>query len=101
VKIQTTFANSALLKWLAINREFDRNGLLSEGINLQELFSGVLHYDLPWNPNRLTARSRVDRFGQKAPEVKACLLYGADNQLTESYSTSCCARCGRSKGRQV
>jgi len=55
---------------------------LSEGINLQELFTGVLHYDLPWNPNRLEQREgRVDRFGQKAPEFKACLLYGADNPI--------------------
>jgi superfamily II DNA or RNA helicase len=55
---------------------------LSEGINLQEHFTAVLHYDLPWNPNRLEQREgRVDRFGQKAPEVKACLLYGADNPI--------------------
>lgn len=55
---------------------------LSEGINLQEHFTGVLHYDLPWNPNRLEQREgRVDRFGQVAPEVKACLLYGADNPI--------------------
>lgn len=55
---------------------------LSEGINLQEHFTGVLHYDLPWNPNRLEQREgRVDRFGQMAPTVKACLLYGADNPI--------------------
>jgi superfamily II DNA or RNA helicase len=55
---------------------------LSEGINLQELFTGVFHYDLPWNPNRLEQREgRVDRFGQQADEVKACLLYGADNPI--------------------
>lgn len=55
---------------------------LSEGINLQDLFTAVLHYDLPWNPNRLEQREgRVDRFGQKAPEVKACLLYGEDNPI--------------------
>ena len=29
---------------------------LSEGINLQEHFDAVLHYDLPWNPNRLEQR---------------------------------------------
>ena len=29
---------------------------LSEGINLQDHFTGVLHYDLPWNPNRLEQR---------------------------------------------
>ena len=55
---------------------------LSEGINLQEHFTAVLHYDLPWNPNRLEQREgRVDRFGQRAPEVRTCLLYGADNPI--------------------
>jgi len=55
---------------------------LSEGINLQDQFTAVLHYDLPWNPNRLEQREgRVDRFGQVAPEVKACLLFGADNPI--------------------
>ena len=55
---------------------------LSEGINLQDSFTAILHYDLPWNPNRLEQREgRVDRFGQNAPEVKACLLYGADNPI--------------------
>jgi len=55
---------------------------LSEGINLQELFTAVLHYDLPWNPNRLEQREgRVDRFGQTAPEVKTYLLYGSDNPI--------------------
>ena len=55
---------------------------LSEGINLQMHFSGVLHYDLPWNPNRLEQREgRVDRYGQLEDEVKACLLYGADNPI--------------------
>ena len=55
---------------------------LSEGINLQEWFTAVLHYDLPWNPNRLEQREgRVDRFGQQASEVKVCLLYGTDNPI--------------------
>lgn len=55
---------------------------LSEGINLQHLFTAVLHYDLPWNPNRLDQREgRIDRFGQKATEVKSCLLYGTDNPI--------------------
>ena len=55
---------------------------LSEGINLQQHFTGVLHYDLPWNPNRLEQREgRVDRFGQVAKKVKACLLFGADNPI--------------------
>jgi superfamily II DNA or RNA helicase len=55
---------------------------LSEGINLQDLFSAVLHYDLPWNPNRLEQREgRVDRFGQTAPLVKAFLFYGNNNPI--------------------
>jgi predicted transcriptional regulator len=55
---------------------------LSEGVNLQSLFTAVLHYDLPWNPNRLEQREgRVDRFGQTAKVVKTCLLFGADNPI--------------------
>lgn len=57
---------------------------LSEGINLQELFTAVIHYDLPWNPNRLEQREgRVDRFGQTSEEVKTYLLYGQNNPMDE------------------
>lgn len=55
---------------------------LSEGINLHEHFTAVLHYDLPWNPNRLEQREgRVDRFGQRAKEVKAYLLFSKDSAI--------------------
>lgn len=55
---------------------------LSEGINLHDLFTAVMHYDLPWNPNRLEQREgRVDRFGQEAKVVKATLLYSRDNPV--------------------
>ena len=55
---------------------------LSEGVNLQEAFQAVIHYDLPWNPNRLEQREgRVDRYGQTAPVVKSYLLYGQDNPV--------------------
>jgi superfamily II DNA or RNA helicase len=55
---------------------------LSEGVNLQEHFSAVIHYDLPWNPNRLEQREgRVDRFGQPAKVVKSFLMYGQDNPV--------------------
>jgi superfamily II DNA or RNA helicase len=55
---------------------------LSEGVNLQSNFSAVLHYDLPWNPNRLEQREgRIDRYGQPAAKVKSCLLYGQDNPV--------------------
>lgn len=55
---------------------------LSEGINLQEYFTAVLHYDLPWNPNRIEQREgRVDRYGQAAPIIKTYILYGEDNPM--------------------
>lgn len=55
---------------------------LSEGINLQEHFSAAVHYDLPWNPNRLEQREgRVDRFGQPSKTVKVSLIYGQDNPV--------------------
>jgi len=64
------------------NRVLVATDCMSEGINLQELFTAVIHYDLPWNPNRLEQREgRVDRFGQAAPVVKTALLYGEDNPM--------------------
>jgi superfamily II DNA or RNA helicase len=57
---------------------------LSEGINLQDSFDAVFHYDLPWNPTRLEQREgRVDRFGQRRPEVRVVTYYGEDNQIDE------------------
>lgn len=55
---------------------------LSEGINLQHLFTAVVHYDLAWNPTRHEQREgRVDRFGQQAGEVRCTMLYGQDNPV--------------------
>jgi len=55
---------------------------LSEGVNLQEAFTAVLHYDLAWNPTRHEQREgRVDRFGQRADIVRAVTLYGEDNAI--------------------
>ena len=55
---------------------------LSEGINLQEGFNALLHYDLPWNPNRLEQREgRIDRFGQQSDSVEVALLYGSNNPI--------------------
>ena len=55
---------------------------LSEGINLQEHFTACLHYDLPFNPNRLEQREgRIDRYGQTVDRVKCILLYGQDNPV--------------------
>ena len=55
---------------------------LSEGINLQEKFDAVVHYDLSWNPTRHEQRDgRVDRFGQASKEVRVLTYYGVDNQI--------------------
>ncbi len=55
---------------------------LSEGVNLQHQYTAVIHYDLAWNPTRHEQREgRVDRFGQKEPEVRCTMLYGQDNPV--------------------
>ena len=55
---------------------------LSEGINLQQYFDAVVHYDLAWNPTRHEQREgRVDRFGQVKPEIRVVTYYGVDNQI--------------------
>ncbi len=42
----------------------------SEGIDLQNHCSHLIHYEIPWNPNRLEQRNgRIDRHGQRASEV--------------------------------
>lgn len=55
---------------------------LSEGVNLQDAFDAVLHYDLSWNPTRHEQREgRVDRFGQASEEVRVITYFGRDNQI--------------------
>ena len=42
----------------------------SEGVNLQNHCHRLIHYEIPWNPNRMEQRNgRVDRHGQKNDEV--------------------------------
>jgi superfamily II DNA or RNA helicase len=55
---------------------------LSEGVNLQQAFNAIVHYDLCWNPTRHEQREgRVDRFGQDKPEVRVITYYGKDNPI--------------------
>ncbi|HWE61385.1 MAG TPA: helicase-related protein, partial [Chloroflexota bacterium] len=55
---------------------------LSEGLNLQEHFNAVVHYDLSWNPTRHEQREgRVDRYGQARKQVRIVTYYGKDNQI--------------------
>ncbi|MGZ4218686.1 MAG: helicase-related protein [Solirubrobacteraceae bacterium] len=66
---------------------FDRRVLvatdcLSEGINLQEDFDAVVHYDLSWNPTRHEQREgRVDRFGQPEPTVRTVTFFGENSPI--------------------
>jgi hypothetical protein len=55
---------------------------LSEGINLQDHFDAVVHYDLAWSPTRHEQREgRVDRFGQPRSKVSVLTYYGVDNRI--------------------
>ena len=55
---------------------------LSEGVNLQHWFNAIVHYDLAWNPTRHEQREgRVDRFGQRSPDVRVVTIYGEDNGI--------------------
>lgn len=55
---------------------------LSEGINLQQLFDVVVHYDLSWNPTRHQQREgRVDRFGQPAELVRSIMMFSLDSAI--------------------
>lgn len=58
----------------------------SEGIDLQNHCSNLIHYEIPWNPNRLEQRNgRLDRHGQKAPEVSVYhfVTKGFKNSVTK------------------
>jgi len=51
----------------------------SEGINLQNHCSRLIHYEIPWNPNRMEQRNgRIDRHGQRAPQVNIYHFVGSD-----------------------
>ena len=55
---------------------------LSEGINLQDNFDAVFHYDLSWNPTRHEQREgRVDRYGQPSKKVRVITYYGINNKI--------------------
>lgn len=48
----------------------------SEGLNLQRKCHRLVHFELPWNPNRLEQRNgRIDRYGQTHPPEIRYLFY--------------------------
>ena len=49
----------------------------SEGLDFQNFCSRLIHYEIPWNPNRMEQRNgRVDRHGQKADKVQVLHFVG-------------------------
>jgi hypothetical protein len=58
----------------------------SEGLNLQRQCRRVIHYELPFNPNRILQRQgRVDRYGQERP-CRFAFLYAKDTYEGEVLS---------------
>ena len=56
----------------------------SEGVNLQNHCWQLIHYEIPWNPNRMEQRNgRVDRHGQKNAEVHVHHFVGAGFDATK------------------
>jgi superfamily II DNA or RNA helicase len=50
-----------------------------EGLNLHEHCHHLVHFELPWNPNRMEQRNgRIDRYGQAQPPTIA-FLYAQDS----------------------
>jgi ERCC4-related helicase len=66
----------------------------SEGIDLQNHCADLIHYEIPWNPNRLEQRNgRVDRHGQRAHVVNIYHFVG------HSFAKSEAARYWTSDGK--
>lgn len=57
----------------------------SEGIDLQNFCSRLIHYEIPWNPNRMEQRNgRLDRHGQKADKVEIFHFVGSGYDRSDS-----------------
>ena len=63
----------------------------SEGLDLQNHCSRLIHYEIPWNPNRMEQRNgRIDRHGQKASQVNVYhfVAKGYKDRERSDFSTS-------------
>jgi hypothetical protein len=57
----------------------------SEGLNLQAA-GLIVNYDLPWNPGKVEQRiGRIDRIGQKYPEIRIVNLFLKDSIDEQVY----------------
>lgn len=77
--------------WMAFNRDPNRPILVcdhraEEGLNLQGGRKIVIHYDLPFNPNRIEQRlGRADRYGSGDP-VRSIILACRDNPYETAWA---------------
>jgi SNF2 family DNA or RNA helicase len=70
----------------------------SEGIDLQNHCHRLIHYEIPFNPNRLEQRNgRIDRYGQRATEV---LVTPSSARVTSNGRTPC-SRCRSATWRTI
>jgi superfamily II DNA or RNA helicase len=61
----------------------------SEGLDLQNYCSRLIHYEIPWNPNRMEQRNgRIDRHGQKAAQVNIYHFVGQGYKEREQHNFS-------------
>lgn len=57
----------------------------SEGLDLQNHCANLIHYEIPWNPNRMEQRNgRIDRHGQKADQVMIYHFVGQSYALQDA-----------------
>jgi len=60
----------------------------SEGLNLQHYCRYLIHYEIPWNPNKMEQRNgRIDRHGQSFDEVFIYHFLHEDNQDSQFLQT--------------
>lgn len=60
----------------------------SEGLNLQNHCRYLIHYEIPWNPNRMEQRNgRIDRHGQRAEVVTVYHFIYADQSGSQFLQT--------------
>jgi hypothetical protein len=60
----------------------------SEGLDLQNHCSRLIHYEIPWNPNRMEQRNgRIDRYGQKAAHAEIFHFVGKGFDVQQQLSS--------------
>ena len=89
LKIFAIYGDMTLKQRMETFAEFERTepavlvatDCISEGLNLQARCAELIHYEIPYNPNRLAQRNgRISRYGQPEPFVGIRLLV-LDNVL--------------------